>query len=233
MKKGILILLFFCISGVLYAQEVLMHEDVEQDTISSKFGKNRLNYIHTYMGIGWPFGNSEGAGGDVKLIQSINLEYGIRYKLRVCNHYAMGLNMAYSRYAYRLEQDKGKILPDTILHSKERVAFNNFQLGYYNRINFGKRGDYIGNFIDIGAYGEYTPTFKHFFKDKKSDGTITRTSISRTAYHNDINYGVFLNIGFNKITFTFKYRLSDMFVPSYNYPEMPRLTAGLQWGLHK
>jgi hypothetical protein len=231
MKKLIFLILVLITSGYCSSQSVLLEKDVKSDSILPKFGKNYKSYYHLFLGFGTATGLPDSTGSNIKYGLSNNIVVGFRYKLRVCNLYSLGFEIAYNNYGFNLKQDSSKVLPNKLLHDKEMLNFNNLGLGIYNRFNLGKRGNRIGNYIDIGAYGDWICSVKHFMKDEQSNGNIIKTTISHLNYYETFMYGVSASIGFNWFALTAKYRISDVFVKSYNYPELPRLTVGIQLGL--
>jgi hypothetical protein len=101
------------------------------------------------------------------------------------------------------------------------------------RFNYGRRGNIIGKFIDLCAYGDWTFSASNNTKDKRQNGNHVKTRITHLNYYNSTNYGVLARIGFNRYVFYGSYRLSNMFKSSANFPELPRITVGLQIGFHK
>jgi hypothetical protein len=232
MKKIVFVFLFVLLGIAGFSQTVLMHQDAK-DTVLGKHGPNLKNFSHFYVGIGFIAGKPDSAGSDIKAGKSVNVVLGYRYKLKISNFYAIGYDIAYNSYSFSLEQDSKKITPDTVLHKKEKLNFGNLGLSPYMRFNYGRRGNHIGKFIDLGAYGDWTFIASDISKDKKSNGNLVKTKISHLNYYNATNYGVLVRIGFNRYVFYGNYRLSNIFKSSYNYPELPRIIIGLQIGFHK
>ena len=232
MKKYIFILLFGSIAITGFSQTVLLHEDVK-DTVLGKRGPNLKNFSHFYFGIGFIAGKPDSTGSDINSLRSVNVVFGYRYKLKICNFYSIGYDIAYNSYSYFLKQNSTKITPDTVLHEKEKLNFGNLGLSLYMRFNFGRRGNHIGKFVDIGGYGDWTFNAVNFTKDKNSNGNIVKSRISNLHYFNSTNYGLMARIGFNRYVIYGNYRLSDIFKSSCNFSELPRLTIGLQIGFHK
>jgi len=226
------------ISFACKAQTVMLEQDVIKDTIPDKTGPNLKSFKHFCIGYGFVFGESEGSGATVKSFGSSDFQLGFRYKRRVSNFYALGYEITYRVTAYKLKQDSSKRFPNKILHEKEKFSQNNLGLSLYNRFNFGKRGNYVGNFIDIGAYGDWA--FSSVVQTKDSYGVANAYGarfIEQThgnlIFVNPFNYGGLFRLGFNRYVLFATYRLSDLFKAKYNYPELPRITAGVQFGLHK
>jgi len=226
---------FFLLSLGLFAQGqiVLMHEDVKSDSVVSRFGPNRTHYLQTYYGFGYIFGEPDSAGAEIRPWKSWFLQYGFRHKLKLGRYYAVGFDFYYQMNSYRLKQNPEKVLPDSVLHEKERLVFHNASGAFFNRINFKKRGDIIGNFFDFGVYADYVFGSTHFYRDKDPAGsTSDKTSTRRhgLVYVNDYNYGAFVRIGWNGFALWGQYRLADIFDKNYaiKYPELPRILVGIQ-----
>src|SRR6185369_1637111 len=91
-----------------------------------------------------------------------------------------------------------------------------------------KRGNYLGYYFDLGIRGEWDHSIRHIIKNKLPDGSYARSSIKALPYVNRFNYHVVGRIGLNKILIYAAYRLSDLFKSKYDYPELPRLTTGIE-----
>lgn len=213
------------------AQMVLLEEEGKFDTISPSSGPNRSNFSQFYISYGIPIADVH-TGAEIYTGRSFDFDFGYRYKRKIGNVYALGFEIFYKVQDFNMKQDSGKIVPDTILHDKERLRFNNLGVGIYNRFNFGKRGDVVGNFLDIGAYGSWTYRLAHITKDELPNGNKVRTHTRGLDYYEPLNYGLVVRLGFNRFVFYGTYRLSDLFKPKHNYPELPFISAGIQLGLH-
>jgi hypothetical protein len=241
MRKYLLFLgLFIGSVSTLSAQKVVLAEDLTKDSIPQKFGPNRTHFRHLYVGYGFVAGPSENKGSAVKYGESHEWQIGYRYKYKVGNVYALGFDLAFNPQTFFLKQSKDKTLPNAATHEKEKLKFTNIGLGLYNRINFGKRGNYVGNFIDLGVYGNWLAFSRHIYKDEMPDPKLTgseRVVVRHKdlTYVEDFNYGLLARLGFNRYVFYGNYRLSDLFDPDYTfkYAELPRVAVGLQISLHK
>lgn len=242
----IISMLFFCFSignGRGWAQTILLEQDVNADTLSPTAGPNMKNYTHSYFRYGFVLGKSDSAGTEIKPGYSNEFTFGVRYKRRVSNFYSLGFDVFYNNINYHLKQDSSKIFPNPVLHKKEKLAYNNFGAEIYNRINFGKRGNIIGNFIDLGGYGEWGFTIKHFYRDElavaQTGASVRDVTNKRLLYTNNLNYGAAARFGIGRYVIYGKYRLSDIFKEDYlaqtglNYAELPRIIVGIEIGLLK
>lgn len=243
--RQVIILLLCCVSLPLNAQKILLHKNIEdlyKDEL--KRGQNFTHYRHLYVNYGFILGGSEGAGADIEYGKSNALALGLRYKLRLSNIFAIGYSLQYSLYSYHIKQDSlKKIIPNDNIHQKEKLKFNNLGFEFYTRINFGKRGNLIGKFLDAGMYADWTFRAKHTYTEKvdkftnQNKGGIEKTSIRDLSYIEEINYGLRSRIGINRYVITASYRLSNLFNNEFHNEEydfeFPRFFIGLEIGLHK
>jgi hypothetical protein len=232
MRNLISFLMILVFIQTVQSQDVVFNENVNSDSVIETHGPNLKHFKHPYIGFGFAAMQSEDKRSNVDLGLSSNFVFGYRYKLKLSNFYAIGYDINYNQSWYRLSQTTDKRTPDSLLNDKERLTFQNFEIGLYNRFNFGKRGNIIGKFIDLGAYADWTFQCTHFFQNK-IDGNIYKTEVTRLKYYEPVNYGVLARIGINRWVVYANYRLSDLFKSAYNYAELPRLTVGFQVGLHK
>ena len=232
MKKTILFICVILFSVSSYAQEVILEEKVDSEKKEKKKGANKRNFDHLYFGLKYPMPpNNEGS--EVIFHKSPVWEFGYRYKFRVSNHYAIGANISYECRRFRLDQVDSKITPNSDLFDEEMLRSRSFNLGLYNRINFDKRrGNKVGNFLDLGAYGGYITSTIHRTEIEEDNAEHVST-YKKLEYMEKLKYGVFANIGFGRYVVTANYRLSNVFKEDSGYPEMPALFVGLQMGLHR
>ena len=224
--------LFVCIASfsVATAQTVLLHEEPE-DTIISQFGPNRTHFLHTYMGFGLLFGqNLEGAKTTVP--GSSEWHFGVRYKLRLGETVSLGLETAYRISTYKLRQEEGKLLPDTVLHDAEQLRQEWLEPAFYLRINSGLRGNRIGRFVDAGIAAPLLLSSAHFTEDELPDGQIREVTTRRLPYIEPMVWKAFLRLGFNNLVFYGEYRLTDLIQPESGFPQLPAMSVGLQIGFH-
>lgn len=232
MKKILISAIIVLLGTSCWSQTELMHQDVKENVLG-KHGPNLRNFSHFYVGFGFIAGSSDSVGSEIIIGRSTNFVLGYRYKFRISNFFAIGCDASYNSYSYAMKQSAGKITPDTILHGKEKLNLGDLGLSGYMRFNYGKRGNRVGNFVDIGGYGDWRIAATNFTRDKMPNENVVKTTISHLNYLNATNYGALARIGFNRYVFYGYYRISDIFKSSYKYPELPRLTIGLQIGIHK
>ena len=231
MRKIITITLLL-VSLSAFSQDILLHQNVKADTIRPTYGPNLKNYFYGYIGLGFPLHTNE----DVNFTKpgvSSNFDLGLRYKRRITNYLAMGFDLGTNTTGYKLKQTDPKTIPDTVINDKEKIQISSLMSSGYVRINVGRRGNYIGNYLDLGAYGSWNFQKKHKTTNENTDGEKVRLSTTRLKYVENFSYGILARIGINRYALTARYRISDIFKSSYVVPELPRLIVGVEVGLFK
>lgn len=214
------------------AQTVIISKDPDEKREHvPEYGMNRKHYSHSFFGIQFMVGPPEHPGAEIVYGRSRTLEYGYRYKRRLSNTFSFGSEVTARRQAYHIQQSAKKAVPDTIMRDREKIVLLDAGIGVYKRINYGSRGDYIGRFVDVGAYGGWLLHARHvyFFEENK---LRYRVRINGVKYPASLNYGLSARLGFNNFVIKGTYSLSDRFRESADLPELPRYTVGLEIGLH-
>jgi len=223
------LLLAFFVQGAK-AQEYVVSEDVAIDSIIEKRGPNRKHYRHSYMNFGSCIDAGEN-GAQVKQPRIDHFTFGVRYKRRLAEHFALGYDINYTINDYALKQQIGKKIPSDLLNKRERMIFNIFEGALFARINIGRRGNQLGKFIDLGGYGSVTVAHTHFTLNTLDDGSNVRTRTNGLKYFQRFNYGVNARLGMNKLAIFGQYRMSDMFYSNWDFAELPRILAGIEFNL--
>ena len=232
MFKGLLGVLLICTGLGVNGQRVVISEDLRSRDEVPEFGMNRKHYLHFYTGFHFPAGKPGHPGAQILHRRSLAFDYGLRYKRRFNNTFSAGYDLALKRSSFFIRQQDGKLVPDPAIHEKEKLVFLTGELGLYHRINYGRRGDHIGRFIDLGAYGAWHFNVRHVSFDE-FDNERVRVRRSGMDYPEPLGYGLLLRIGFNNVVAKGTYRMSDLFRPDAGLPEFPRFTIGLELGLHR
>jgi hypothetical protein len=235
MKKLTLLLpVFLLLPFFSIAQSVVLSETLGTDTLPEKFGPNLSNYLHTYVAYGFIMGNANTTGYQIDSYNSYEFNSGLRYKKKLSNNFAMGLNLNYHMQSFRLKQNNQKTLPSPTIYNKEKFIINQIELEWYNRINFGKRGNIIGKYIDIGVYGDWVVSSKYYRRIENKGvelatlGKYTEIIDKKLPYVQPLNCGVSLKLGWETFAIYGKYRLTNMMNPSFGFPELPKLSFGIE-----
>jgi len=178
-------------------------------------------------------------------LSSHQLYFGSRYKLKLNEYFALGADLLYMRHAFRIKQDSStNLLSLGQLNNKQRLAFHNLGLGIHLRINFNKRGDYLGKYLDLGAESQYVIGERLFTRNNvdpnlNGGASTIRLNQSKLDYTESLQHFVVVRLGWSKILLSARYRISDIFIASGNInggsqlPELPRFSIGLEMNVWK
>ncbi len=160
--------------------------------------------------------------------REFTIGFGMGYKFVKWN--GIGIDIYYKSTGYFLKQDSNKVLPNHILHSSEKISFDNIGGLIFDRFYFGKI------YFDGGFYYDWAFYTKHITWDKDTvanSGSTTKTTDRQLVFLNPANYGLTFRFGNTKgVSLYFNYRLSNVFKSSETYPKLPPYVLGLVIGMH-
>lgn len=153
------------------AQQVLVQTNVAEDTVKAVFGPNRRYFGHLYLSYGLVAGPSGGPGAPLRYgLSSAELQLGGRVKRRLSQALALNLDLRYAYQNYSLAQDEAKTLPSPKLHLSESLAQHQLQSELSLRLNAGRRGNTVGRYLDLLAWGGWVMTSSHTTEDEPGPG---------------------------------------------------------------
>lgn len=231
-----LFLFLICIAFSTFSQSNYNNQDAAyEDLILKKRGPNKDRYGHLYIGYGFLLGDSDSDSAQIKNYQSSSFSLGWLSKWRINKWYELGFDVTYYYSSFHLVQDSFKIIPNKILHKREKMVFNNIQIVPFQRFKFRNKHHSTGTFLDLGGYAGYNYRIKNQSTERnKAPGAgKTKTVNLNLDYTQDFSYGLIARIGLNRVVFYGRYRLSDLFTPSSDLPELPRFDVGFLIGIHQ
>jgi len=238
MKKVLLLTAFFCLMFNGFSQEVIIDEDVSERYSSNK-GPNERHYGHFYLGIGAIPDFDEETGSKINFWRSGNIVFGYRYKLKLLSFYAWGFDASYSQHNYFMGDDSDNpynpLNPLTLTTDEKKyvITNNDFSLEFYQRINFGKRGNSLGYYLDLGVSGQWNFMVKELVKQELDSNQAyykkSRDVRRNPRYNEPFGYSAVGRIGIERWVIYGVYRISDYFNDDYVIPELPRLSVGAQY----
>jgi len=234
MKKIHFISIFFILTSFInsYSQTKIMGEKVD-DSTTKLWGPNLRNYIHGYIGISFPLGKN--SKNEFKHIASNKIILGARYKLKLNQTFAIGVDLSYVSERYKLTQNDKKTFPDIAIHKKQILYLNRLGGESYFRINFGRRGNRVGKYIDLGYLVGYNIIDRLKTKDNLQGNSFIKTNAYYNVFFNNYNQYFSCRLAFNNIILFYTYRIDDIFKSRYNQllEEYPRNNFGIQIGMYK
>lgn len=217
------------------AQRVLLHATPATDSMEVRRGPNRAVFRHLYLGYAPVVGRAAGPGADLRYGSSGEFLLGLRHKFRLSQTLALGIDARYVRLVYQLRQNDQKILPTPTQHHSESLALPQLQLEPYVRLNVGRRGNVVGRYLDLAAWGGWVTSTAHRYEDRPGSSGAARTQVVNRGlpYLNRWPYGLGGRLGSGRYAAVARYRLSDAFTGEarQRYPELPRWVLGLELGL--
>lgn len=216
------------------AQQVLVAGEVAQDTLRPDFGPNRRYFAHFFVGGGLVLGPAGGPGARLRYGPPSNeLELGARFKRRYSQTLALTLSLRYALQTFALAQTDQKTLPNPTQHLHESLRLQAVQLEAGLRLNAGRRGNVVGRYLDLLAWGGRVLATAHLTEDEPapSAGATTLDTAERgLSYLARWPAGVGLRLGSGHLALTGRYRLTPALRGAAG-PELPRGVLGLEIGL--
>ena len=218
---------------VARAQQVLVQANVADDTVKTTFGPNRRWFGHGYVALGLVAGPSA-AGAQLRTgLASAEARVGGRLKLRLGQSVALCGDLAYAYLRYELAQEAGKRVPASTLHKRESLVLHQVAGEAALRLNYGRRGNAVGSYLDLLAGGSWAAGTQHRTEDVPAPGiSAVATTESGLPYLRRFGGSAGVRLGFDRYALAARYRLSPAFAAGYAaWPELPRWVLGVEVGL--
>jgi hypothetical protein len=228
MLAGLACILFPLIGA---AQKVIISEDLRDNNQIPEYGVNRKHFRHFYTGFHGIVGAPENSGASILYGKSWRFEFGTRRIRRFNQTFSAGYDLGFKREGYWMQQSEGKLVPTTMVYEQEKLVVLGTGLTIFQRINIGSRGNHMGRFMDVGVFGDWHFHTRHVSFEKEGKERI-RTRRSGLSYPETFVYGGIVRIGYGRVALKSTYRVSDLFGDASGFPELPRFTAGIEFGMH-
>ena len=215
------------------AQRVLVQATVANDTLRNAFGPNRRWFGHFYVGYGLVAGPA-GTGAAVHYgLPSAELQVGSRLKRRCSQTLALTFDWRYAYRRYALVQNAQKTVPTPAQHRSESLGLHQLQPEIGLRLNTGRRGNVVGHYLDLLAWGSWAFATNHATEADPLPGAKTLdTTETGLAYLPTFGAGTGARLGVDRYALTARYRLTPAWAADYAaWPDLPRWTLGLEIGL--
>lgn len=230
----------FCmvLSVQLSAQRILVDESPDTTGEIPKFGPNRAIFYYPLMKV----------GGFAPVLEEgmylnpwcTTISYELRTKAKICKWNAVVLDIGYRCDRFSIKENADHTIPFFGGNSKRsRLSSHNVTFSLCDRINFGRRANIQGIYLDFGFYGDYVFRSSHMtvyeYYDSNSmsgDHMKIKTRATKLPYINQFNYGLTARFGWEWGSFFGMYRMTDLIVnadPLTPWPDMPKLSFGVEW----
>ena len=215
------------------AQQVLVQANVADDTVKTSFGPNRHYFGHAYLGYGLLAGPA-GTGAGLRYgFGSAELRGGGRLKIRFTQALAATFDLGYAYLRYDLAQNEQKTVPSPARHRRETLGLHRLYSEAGLRLNFGRRGNAVGSYLDLLGSGGWVAGTSHTTEDDPAPGINSVETTERgLPYLRRWTTGVGTRLGHDRYALTARYRTSRAYTgPHAAWPELPRWVLGLEIGL--
>jgi len=216
------------------AQQVLVQADVAADTLAPRTGPNRRLFGHFYLGYALAAGPAGGSGVALRYgTGSAEAQAGGRLKYRISQTLALTADLRYAFLRYTLAQEAGKIVPSPALHEAEQLVFHQLQSEVGLRLNVGERGNSVGRYLDLLAWGSWAFAREYRADEVPPPGASSlQTTVGNPPYLRALVGGLGARLGQNRYSLTARYRLSSPWTTDYSaWPALPRWLVGVELGL--
>ena len=232
-KILLLFAFLFSLSSIAQEAEDPYGRDLKSLTLKKR-GLNSDHYSHLFVGYGLITGEDRDSA-ELRYGRSSTFTFGYLWKWRITNWAETGFDLAYHYSSFHLKQDSSKIVPNRQLHKREKLVFNALQLSPFLRFKLRNRQSSNGTFIDLGGFVGYQfRVANHTVERNRAPGAgKTRTINVDLDYKRDYSYGALARIGFNRVIFYGRCRLSELFTEESNLPDLPKYELGLKIGIHQ
>ena len=236
-------LVLLCCTSVL-GQEPIHSREVRTEPQKELTGPNTDYYQHGVFSFGYSIPMDESDSLQTRVGGSFMLEYGTRGKVKVNEWFAGVWDLSYHRMRYEIQQDSMmNLLGLGTEYEKQFLVRHSLQAGIGFRINFGKRGNTLGKYLDLAGYGSWAfgNRMRIITEDEPTQGNFGSREqdlqFERLTFLDPLEYGVNTRVGLNKVIFWGRYRLSDIFRADAAFnngrqlPNIMPLAVGIQFAL--
>lgn len=241
MFRWSIICFFLAMQTPLLSQINLLHKRPYEQLNKQDVGPNTRNWWSSYMQVGFlvPLENQDSIGVKENF-SNMMFETGWRYKFKMNENLSTGLDFGYNYQEYNIRQSGSKnLLSLNIINDKQLIRMHALAGGAYVRINFGKRGNIVGKYLDLAGNIQYSFRDEMLIRNKVEPSTGMPAEKVKNVYIHlpfvrDLHYFATARFGWNFISIFAKYRLSDFFTPvMYFYdnktlPNLPYLHIGIE-----
>ncbi len=211
----IILLLLSLAQRPIQAQELIFEKNPGRLTDHPAFGPNRKHFFHPFFSSALILPSSSAKILPTNVLFTGNIAVGLRYKYKFSGPLSMIAESGAHRNFYKLNQNPGKQFPDTVSHRSQTVGSAGMFGGLYLRLRLGQRGDYLGNYIDLGISAQANLLNKLVTKDliypeDPHSHIIEKTNVSALKWINPFTYKALMRVGFDRYALTASYRISRL-----------------------
>lgn len=242
MMSRLLFVFILMWAGSIYAQTIVLKQSVPEhlEDEDGDFGPNRKRFSHPFTGFGFVVGGYDHENDTlppVKFGNSFYLASGTRYYKNYNPILARVLDyeISYEQHSLNWNKQPDIAIPlDNNDIKKAKYWMLKIGLNWSYQFNLKpKRGNQLGTYFSIGAYGDYLifRRFAGYYRSNTSSYAKNyRIALGRINYFNKWDYGTVVRFGGTNWSLFAKYRIANYFDTKSlekNIKELPRFVIGL------
>lgn len=216
-----------CISFIVRAQTVVIHETVSDSVVDSRGSNTEGDQLGVLYDFTF-YGGGDQPGIDGILARSLGVNFLFNHKIRLTGRLLLPIYFGYSNESYGFHKSgSNKSFPDTFDRQNARFIFNGFAAGTGLKMLL-----YRSLYVEGGLLVKWHPWRNYEFQVSDGKNTFDVT-LRNPDYTNSFKYDAYARFGLNGVNLCAYYRLSDMFSPSRKEAytaEMPRIRLGVSFG---
>ena len=231
-RVTILLVLLSLVHTNIPAQDLIFQKQPDSVPSHPNFGPNRRHFYHPFISSSLALPASATSIMNTAQPFTGQVTLGFRYKLKPARPIAIVSECGISRNFFRISQSAGKSFPDSFIHEYQSIRILGLFGGAFLRFRLGQRGDYLGQYIDLGLTAQASIWNQLVTKDlvKSKDYKpylAERTTVSLLKNIKPIAYRASVRIGFDRFSLTTSYRLSRLIYESF-VNDLPDLEIGIE-----
>ncbi|PID95350.1 MAG: hypothetical protein CSA95_00045 [Bacteroidetes bacterium] len=215
----------------LVAQNVLFKDRTEDAYAVPKKGRNRALFNHFY--VAYRMAPENVSHADMHHWNGV-FSVGRRQKYAFARNFSMGWDLEYVHYKFSHRTMVTR--PHGAMFDVYRATYvsHGVQLALFNRILFGKVGNNIGKYMDLGVYGAWNFNRKATLRSLEACKKRHKLLIRRPAFDDTFFYGVQAKLGIHRVVLVADYRFKTPDLSSlFAEVKIPKLTIGLEFSLYR
>lgn len=175
-----------------------------------------------YFDMGWVVGPSD-PGAQLDYFISVDYTPGIRWKKTLSSRVELLGEFSYHNVHYHLHQEAAKLLPDAIIHDRERFYIHVLNLAPVLRYHLGSRNFYL----DMGVNLDWNFRRSHMTKNPDANGDAVKVFDRSITYFEPFNTDLLVRVGRNRWTLHGIYRLTNLLKEDSGLPGLPPTIVGI------
>ncbi|NPA68944.1 MAG: PorT family protein, partial [Chlorobi bacterium] len=138
--------------------------DYKPEKYETKFGPSKRHYAYAYFNFLFATPPDENNDAEIFYGKTHSISYGVRYRLKITNFFAVGTGINYTYSVWHFKQTENKKIPTSEIYDKEKIKIHTLEEDIFLRFKTKKKKNSAENFLDAGIYGNWDFSDKRQYK---------------------------------------------------------------------